>query len=494
MNVEILVGRELVGYPSTYLIFRDVLLGLRELGGLSVLLPLVEAFERACAEEDISRFWLWLSEQEKIYWMKEKQLAVGDGDVWNRLLDDLRERLRVLRMKDLGNLLSQLDSERPADLSILRSSFVTLAKELSSVLPRALEFKTLTEKVISTISAEGIVSGDFGSLIGGENNPLKGKTPIVTKELSVISGRTGRGKTTVALNIIYKYLIEGKRVVHISTEMPAESVLSRLCSIHSNRPTELYLFRRDVKTFQSDLKSLMEVVEGAGGKYAFLHAPLIYYADVDICVRTKAEEWGGVDLLVIDYIQQIQTNDGSVRDESRALQLRRIVQSLHHLSSEVKMATIVLSQLNDKGDVKDSRSIEEEASLNIRLGMWTLETFIGRMWRAAGLKDDTPLTPQIREIFKEIYRTHLDIEVKKNRYGENLSGWHFFVVWDGSTGRTENIVEWTNVVRNISQQLRSSVGKEREERPSEPEVKPDELVKSFYDDLGDETEEEEFPF
>ncbi len=241
------------------------------------------------------------------------------------------------------------------------------------------------------------------------------------------------------------------------------------------------------------------------GSFAVLHAPVISYADIDVTVRTRAEAWGGVDLLVVDYIQQVI---GFQELESRALQLRRIVQSIHHLSSEVGSAALLLSQLNDQGDVKDSRSIEEEAALCLRIGMWTMERFITRMWRAAGLKDDTPLTPEIREAFKEIFQTHIDMEVKKNRYGENLSGWTFFVVWEGETGRAKNIVEWTTVARTIANQFRgvttpssssSSNNRlgQRKGSKNEEKVDPSALAQSFFKEFPDEEitdETEEFPF
>jgi len=512
LDLEFEVGRILVNNPTSYRIFRDVLLDLRSVGGLTKLSFLVDCFEKAYQENNLDRFSIWLStdRDEHRFWMKLQTIDKTEftSELITEKLKLLRERLRSYKISLLREKLSVPEGQ-PVDLQVLKEVFLTVAEELSPLLPSAQTLPSLVEETVRTLTTQRILAGDFASLIS-KDNPLVGKVPLVYKEIAVISGRTGRGKTSLALNIIYKFLIEGKRVLHISTEMPRESIMTRLCSIHTGKPTQSYLQKENLKEISEDLRLLQSYILSKEGKYAFLHAPAITYADIEVTTRLYSEAWDGLDLIVIDYIQQIQ-GESLFRDESRALQLRRIVQSLHHLTSEVGAVTLVLSQLNDQGDVKDSRAIEEEASLNLRVGLWTLRDyqyeFFGRRKKPQTSEQQTvepEISQQVREFLKEIYQRHIDLEVKKNRYGESLSGWRYFLNWDGKTGRIENIIDYSallNEIRDFKKTLWKSEGieemkeepgkdtKVKEEFPSEEEILEEASV-----GLEDEETEDEFPF
>lgn len=54
--------------------------------------------------------------------------------------------------------------------------------------------------------------------------------------ISVVAGASGHGKTTWAVNMAYKAVRDGKRIVYISLEVPLRDLLYDLVSLHSNDP------------------------------------------------------------------------------------------------------------------------------------------------------------------------------------------------------------------------------------------------------------------
>ena len=55
-------------------------------------------------------------------------------------------------------------------------------------------------------------------------------------EITVITGETGSGKSTYALNLLYDLMNQDKKVLIISTEMKAETIVGKFYSMHLNCP------------------------------------------------------------------------------------------------------------------------------------------------------------------------------------------------------------------------------------------------------------------
>ena len=87
----------------------------------------------------------------------------------------------------------------------------------------------------------------------------------------------------------------------------------------------------------------------------------------------KFRDTGGVNLVVIDYIQLMQMPG---RNENRVNELSDISRSLKYLAKEVEAPVLVLSQLNrgveqrpnkrpQMSDLRDSGAIEQDADLSL---------------------------------------------------------------------------------------------------------------------------------
>ncbi|MEM7001584.1 MAG: DnaB-like helicase C-terminal domain-containing protein, partial [Pseudomonadota bacterium] len=99
--------------------------------------------------------------------------------------------------------------------------------------------------------------------------------------------------------------------------------------------------------------------------------PALTPGDVRSRARRVAREAGGLDMVVVDYLQLMRTADKS---ESRAGEISEISRSLKALAKEMRCPVIALSQLNraleqrpDKrplmSDLRESGAIEQDADV-----------------------------------------------------------------------------------------------------------------------------------
>lgn len=157
----------------------------------------------------------------------------------------------------------------------------------------------------------------------------------------VIAARPGMGKTTLALNIINKACKEGKAAILFSQDMPSEDLIDVMVSnlaainvediITGNITEEEYF--RVMDAYDTIYNFNFEIVQNCTDFYE-----IVSY------VKKKEMEWGHVDLVIMDYIQQF-----THRDYIRAgknVMLGELAQSLKRFALNAKTRVIALSQLN----------------------------------------------------------------------------------------------------------------------------------------------------
>ena len=164
---------------------------------------------------------------------------------------------------------------------------------------------------------------------------------IGEKHLVIVAGKAGEGKTTVAMNILTNMAEAGVPCGVFSLEMDGYELALRAGLSVSRRCAD---------------------VEDAMGKIAGLP---IWVSDnpdrtaesIRAAMRLMALKHG-IKAVVVDYIQLIGV--GPTRD-SRERQVANMSRSLKLAAKENGMAVIALSQLNDDGQLRESRAIEQDA-------------------------------------------------------------------------------------------------------------------------------------
>ncbi|MDN5375351.1 MAG: replicative helicase [Thermacetogenium sp.] len=173
--------------------------------------------------------------------------------------------------------------------------------------------------------------------------------------LIIIAGRPGTGKTTLAVQIAARASIT-RRVAFFSVEVEAEQILEKvLCSLSGSTPDDIRAsLPRDleIKIRQSGLLINDSPAQTPDSLYNACRSVM---------------ECGGLDLVVIDYLQLLRLNR---RCESRQAEIEEISRSLKQMARELKVPVVALSQLSRDSvrrgepsliDLRGSGALEQDA-------------------------------------------------------------------------------------------------------------------------------------
>jgi replicative DNA helicase len=207
--------------------------------------------------------------------------------------------------------------------------------------------------------------------LSGLDNVLGG---LHKSDLIIVAARPGVGKSAFTFDIA-RYIAVNllKSVLIFSLEMPAVQVISRILA----QQTEINLW--NIRMGKLSKSEYPKFTEGMGK----ISNSKIYVDDTASIslqlLRSKARKLKmerGLDLIVVDYLQLMQT---SGKGDNRAFEIGEISRSLKILARELNIPIIALSQLNravenrqekipQLSDLRESGSIEQDADLVIFLG------------------------------------------------------------------------------------------------------------------------------
>ncbi len=196
-------------------------------------------------------------------------------------------------------------------------------------------------------------------------------------ELIIIASRPSMGKTALAINIAQNAaLLHGAKVAIFSLEMSKSSLLRRMLAsqagVDQQRLQKGFLGREDHDKLQTALGQLVEshiFIDDSAG---------ISLAEMRAKARRLRQNAGGLDLVVVDYLQLMTASlpsGGKKGYENRTQEVSAISRGLKAMSKELDFPVVALSQLSraserrgdDKrpmlSDLRESGSIEQDADV-----------------------------------------------------------------------------------------------------------------------------------
>ena len=189
--------------------------------------------------------------------------------------------------------------------------------------------------------------------------------------LIVLASRPSMGKSSLGLNISTNAAKEGKVVAVFSLEMTKEELVQRVLF------SEAKVTSGDARKGQLGPEKWSRVVEAASKVNSlplyFDDAPVITVTDIRAKSR-RLKSSKGLDLIVVDYLQLMQSSSG----DNRQQEIAEISRNLKNLARELRVPILALSQLNraaeareDKrprlGDLRESGAIEQDADIVMML-------------------------------------------------------------------------------------------------------------------------------
>ena len=161
---------------------------------------------------------------------------------------------------------------------------------------------------------------------------------MTRKEITVVGGRPGHGKTTLVINIIKGLIEQGYRVMMFNREMSNTEMLKKLVVMES--PNLLYANIRQNSVGENNEVEFEDTIETIKSKYE----NLIMYESIrnlDDAMREVAKH--KPDVIVDDYIQLIQVNGVK---EGRRFEIEKIMQEYKWICKSENCSAILVSQLN----------------------------------------------------------------------------------------------------------------------------------------------------
>ncbi len=199
----------------------------------------------------------------------------------------------------------------------------------------------------------------------------------------IVAARPSMGKTALALNIAENVALRGtregeppRRVAFFSLEMSRDQLAQRMIC------TEADVGDRELRPAEpEDENEKREILDRLWAASDNLAASNIFIDDTPGLsireLRSKARRLkaaGGLDLIVIDYLQLMQVSLGRSGSENRQHEVSEISRSLKALARELEAPVLALSQLSRSvenrqvkrpmlSDLRESGSLEQDADI-----------------------------------------------------------------------------------------------------------------------------------
>lgn len=189
-------------------------------------------------------------------------------------------------------------------------------------------------------------------------------------DLIILAGRPSMGKTTLAMNIAENAALQAQKPVLVfSMEMPGDAIAMRMISSLARIEQQNV---RAGKLKDDDWNRIGSAVGMISSAPMYIDdTPALTPAEVRARARRLTRDKGQLGVIVLDYLQLMQTGGKS---ENRATEISEISRSLKALAKELNVPIIALSQLNRSleqradrrpmmSDLRESGAIEQDADL-----------------------------------------------------------------------------------------------------------------------------------
>jgi replicative DNA helicase len=224
-----------------------------------------------------------------------------------------------------------------------------------------------------------IKSPDLNDIMQSYEDPVPASIPTGYKKLDgkigglrngnlvVIGGRTGHGKTAMALNIAYNLALDNVKVGMLSLEMTDGEIYSRIISMETGIDlldlNEKRLAEEDYKLISDKAAKLKTIFDNFQ----------IFDGDVELndsvfIIRSMVRE-KGCKVIIVDYLGLITNPEIK---NNLYYEIKSITRRMKLLAKELNVPLILLSQLNRQSavrnkpvlsDLRDSGSIEQDSDI-----------------------------------------------------------------------------------------------------------------------------------
>ena len=169
--------------------------------------------------------------------------------------------------------------------------------------------------------------------------------------ITFLGAFTSEGKTALALTAARHNAQAGRRILYVSTEMRPEDLQRRQTCFYTGLPFRVLCGRLSEEQLAAVTGALGEISAWPGGIDYLGGAVSLERLRLEALAR-RAQ--GQLDLLIVDYLQKIQTPGKSIYE-----QVTRVSNGLQELAAQLGAPVVVVSQLSRKTLAKDEPTMDD---------------------------------------------------------------------------------------------------------------------------------------
>ena len=305
--------------------------------------------------------------------------ACGSDGQWPIFVKQIREtyamRLAIAKSAKLANAEDSDDAiQQAAEMLDSLKTAVRGPRRSVSGRDATEEFLTRTQAAMDAGPIPGASTGlNAIDAVSGGMKP---------GEFWVIGGKPSRGKSVLMLQIACEFLERGDAVVVFSLEMMRHEIVGRMVSTLGKVDYGKITQPKKLEA-KFELIHVRDAVAKIAGANLWIDDSANQTVDAILneAVRIR-DAHGSLSLVVVDYLQLIRGNRS--RGESREEEVARVSGSLKQLAKELACPVISATQLNEAGQSRESRAIEQDADA----ALYIVEDGIKVMKLRNGIRND----------------------------------------------------------------------------------------------------------
>ena len=240
--------------------------------------------------------------------------------------------LRRAVSKSANKLYSTILQDDQQSTEEIIGEHIRLLEEIKNIQPTRLnDIEDIVEETRELVkSGNNIIK--FG--IPALDIPAGGMT---RKELTVLGGRPGHGKTTLVVNIVRSLVEQGNKVLVFNREMSNPEMIRKLVVMEGNKLSYSKIRKGDLNGTTNEFDNTIEKIKSKYKKN------LLMFDDVKSLDEAMLEiSRHKPDVIIDDYIQLISMPDTS----ERRFQIEKIVQDYKWICKKENCSALLVSQLN----------------------------------------------------------------------------------------------------------------------------------------------------
>ena len=296
------------------------------------------------------------------YYLTEMVLDAGMITQLPRYIEQLRE---VMTRRDIiatATAILSMEREKTPTSILLEE----MGERVSKIPPLVVEqthritFMEAMEQALNQIESGEATRADILSGIEGLDEVVK----MQKGNLVVIGGAAKGGKTSLALSILRDAMTsQEKNCLMVSLEMSPVEIAARLLSMESKIPSSSMTPKQMTTGEYTRLANASITLGRASGRLAVVSD--LFSVDQITAFIKASHKRTPLDLVVIDYVQLIDTEQ--TKNSTRQEAVAGVSRSLKRLAAELNIVVIALSQLNDNGELRESRSLGMDANIVLKI-------------------------------------------------------------------------------------------------------------------------------